>query len=85
MVSEINDRMDRSRNVILFNVPESSERLPEDRVKEDLQHFCEILNPLGSFDSFPKPKKILRLGIAKPNVMRPIKLFFENSDEAMIK
>ena len=72
--------MDSSRNVMLFNVLESSERLPEDCFKEDLQHISEI----RSSDSFPKAKKILRFGISKPNVVRPIQLFFESSDEVMI-
>ena len=58
VVNEINDRVERSKNVLIFNVPESTERMAEDRVKSDLNHISSILDPLGSF---PQPRKILRL------------------------
>ena len=79
VVNEINDRVERSKNVLIFNVPESTERMAEDRVKSDLNHISSILDPLGSF---PQPRKILRLGSPKPNATRPLNLIFENNEEA---
>ena len=64
IVSEITERNERSKNVLLFNVPESKALLIEDKVKDDLNQVMSILNPIGSF---PQPKKIFRLGAYKPN------------------
>ncbi|KAJ3662107.1 hypothetical protein Zmor_006466 [Zophobas morio] len=79
VVCELNDRKERSNNILIFNVPESKESKVEDRVKSDLSFINSILEPLGTF---PTAKKIFRLGFPKPNVVRPLKLVFENKEEA---
>ena len=78
-MSELAERNDRSKNVLLFNIPESSAHSIDDKVRDDLNHVCSVLDPLGSF---PQPKKIVRLGLPKPNVIRPLKIIYENSEEA---
>ncbi|KAJ3643417.1 hypothetical protein Zmor_026129 [Zophobas morio] len=55
-------------------------RSVEERVGDDLNQVMTILNPLGSF---PQPKKVFRLGSSKPNVVRPLKIVYDNKDEAM--
>ena len=79
-MSEINERTERSKSVLLFNIPESMARSVEDRVGDDLNQVMAILNPLGSSS---QPKKVFRLGSSKPNVVRPLKIVYNNKDEAM--
>ena len=76
---EICDRNDRSKNVLLYNVPESLAKSADERVIDDLTHVSSILEPLGAFQ---QPKKIFRIGPPKPNAVRPLKMIFSNNDEA---
>ena len=78
---EICDRNERSKNVILYNIPESVANSVEVKVMDDLKQVVSIVEPLGKF---PKPKKIFRLGIPKPNAPRPLKMVFEDCEEAQL-
>ncbi|KAJ3660225.1 hypothetical protein Zmor_004687 [Zophobas morio] len=80
VVSEIYDRNVRSKNVILYNIPESSAQSAEVRVNDDVSQIISIFEPLGNL---PQPKKLYRMGPPKPNSIRPLKLIYENNDEVM--
>ncbi|KAJ3665122.1 hypothetical protein Zmor_000635 [Zophobas morio] len=79
VVSEIEERKSRSTNVLLFNISESISSNSEEKFQDDLLQVNSILAPLGSF---PQPKKIIRVGMPKPNVVRPLKIVYENDDIA---
>ncbi|KAJ3639666.1 hypothetical protein Zmor_003010 [Zophobas morio] len=79
VVSEIEERKQRSCNVMLFNIPESTAAELAGRVAEDLQKVMSILTPLGTF---PQPNKMIRLGSKKPNVKRPLKIIYDSETAA---
>lgn len=80
LLTELNERQIRSRNVLLFNLPESESEDIEDRKNDDAKSAYEVLSKLG------KDCKILRnfrLGVKKDRQIRPLKLVLESSDEAL--
>ena len=79
MLEEIEERKERACNVLLFNIPESLASTSNDKINDDLKVIEDILTPLGTF---PKPKKIFRLGISKANHNRPLKIVYENENDA---
>ena len=80
VVLEIEERKLRSANVLLFNIAESTASSIAQKIEDDLKQVASILAPLGSF---PKPNKVIRLGNSKPNVVRPLKIIYDN--EASVK
>ena len=79
---EEDDRAVRLNNVILHNVPESSDKDSKVRESEDVKYVDELLAHL---DIQSNPVKLFRLGKYKePEVRgtetRPIKVVFENSE-----
>ncbi|KAJ3643906.1 hypothetical protein Zmor_026588 [Zophobas morio] len=75
VVSEIEERKQRSCNVMLFNIPESSATDIAHKVAEDLSQVLNILSPLGTY---PQPNKIIRLGVKKPDTNRPLKIIYDS-------
>ncbi|KAJ3652304.1 hypothetical protein Zmor_018282 [Zophobas morio] len=79
--AEINDRLHRSKNVIVYNLSEFQSDDLNTRINKDKESVSNILNsmnlPLYEFKS-------IRLGTAKQNSKpRPLKLIFKNANEAM--
>ena len=68
---EMTERNECCKNLLLYNIPESSAQLAEVRVKDDLDQVMAILNPLGNF---PQPRELFRLGSVKTNVARSLKI-----------
>lgn len=64
LISEAMDRIERSRNIIVYNLPESN------------QDESEIKKVLGSVTDDPQVEHIVRLGQPIPAKNRPIKIVF---------
>lgn len=79
MYSEISDRIDRSRNVLIYNIPENPSKELEVRINHDESSVSDILNDLeidaGNFKS-------IRLG--RPSTRpRPVKVIFKDASIAL--
>ncbi|KAJ3649865.1 hypothetical protein Zmor_021583 [Zophobas morio] len=79
MLEEIEERKERACNVLLLNIPESLASTSNDKINDDLKVIEDILPALGTF---PKQKKIFRLGISKANHNHPLKIVYENENDA---
>lgn len=77
LLTEIEERKLRARNVILFNVPESTSELTSINISDDVNKVTSALKNIDiSFN--PHDIKIFRLGMKKvANRCRPIKLEFK--------
>ena len=60
VAKEVREMEKRERNIVVFNVPESTEKEEEDRRKDNLRRTEEILKELGFADS--RPKNLMRIG-----------------------
>lgn len=79
VITEIEERKKRSSNVVLYNIPESTATNISQKVNDDLNHVMEILSSFGTFE---QPKKVIRIGGARPNYVRPIKIIYKCEDDA---
>lgn len=82
VISEINDREKRSRNVILFGIPElSSVDDIELRKNHDTKKVREVLADIHDSEA---PVSVIRLGKLHSNQSpRPLKLIFSSRPQAM--
>lgn len=77
--SEINDRSNRKRNAILYNIPESNSR----GINEQKSHDRNIIsNIFGSFGLDNIQFSFFRLGKKSSPKARPVKVILQNSDVA---
>ena len=79
IISEMDDRKRCSSNVLIYNIPESAASSIQQKIDDDINRVMDILSPLGSF---PKPKKVIRIGSYKPDSIRPLKIVCNNEDVA---
>lgn len=76
IVAELNDRSRRSKNVMLFNLPESSDKNVDIRKQHDLNLLLKLFNVfLPTFDV--KNLKAVRAGKKSPSKMRPLKAILD--------
>lgn len=80
VMTEMEEQRQRSCNVMLFGITESDAASAEDRIGHDTNQVLNIINPLGDY---PKPKKIVRLGLRKSGGKRPLKITFNSEEEAI--
>lgn len=80
IISEINDQRRRETNVILYNIPESSSTDYNERRLHDLNF---ISSTLENTVSTANDMKLFRLGKPAVNKVRPLKVVFQNRNEAM--
>ncbi|KAL3281371.1 hypothetical protein HHI36_004581, partial [Cryptolaemus montrouzieri] len=78
VISEINDRSSRARNVILLDVKESAHVNLNDRIAEDMKEVAQLLAGIVSTDIM----KVLRVG-KKDNRSRPTKVVQSSADVAL--
>lgn len=71
-LAEMEDRKLRSKNVIMFNVPESSGNSHPEIMSEDLNKVKSILHNVSNVDT--SQIKLYRLGKKDTNKTRPIKI-----------
>lgn len=81
VASELNDREYRSCNVILFNVPESTDRSNADRKNYDRAKVVSVLSAVNL--SANDLKTFYRLGNQSKNNKRPIKVVLANKELAL--
>ncbi|CAH2097761.1 unnamed protein product [Euphydryas editha] len=77
IISELKDRSDREKNIIVVGISEINERNYLSRQKYDAEIVTKIIQQLDENDS--KPFKCIRLGKYNPQKNRPIKVCFDNA------
>lgn len=81
LLTEIQERTQRQKNIIIIGVPESSHENTTERVKYDTN---EVLNVLQTIEkSCPHPLKIFRIGKYVAGRNRPLKACFESEQIVM--
>ncbi|KAG5891478.1 hypothetical protein JTB14_004419 [Gonioctena quinquepunctata] len=77
----MNDRQKRAANIIMLNGNESNNTVHSQRIVEDKNAVKEVLQnidvPLGNINVF-------RLGTFQPNKVRPLKVCFSSSNDALV-
>lgn len=81
VVSELNDQRNRQNNVIMFNLPESSERSTADANADDLQKIKQALDEIGTGIVI---SSVTRLDKKEPGKTRPVKVTFANTTDAKL-
>jgi len=83
IINEISERNLRASNLILYNVPESNSDNTTDRIAQDLNLVCNVINSINSGNNnIIKPLKVIRLGNRDKNNTRPIKAIFASPADA---
>lgn len=84
IINEITDRKRRAKNVVLYNVAESTSTNTDERIKHDDKQVERLLSQIC--DNAPKPIRLYRLGkrtSENTNYNRPIKAVFSSKEEAV--
>jgi hypothetical protein len=83
IINEISERNLRASNLILYNVPESNSDNTTDRIAQDSNLVCNLINSINSGNNnIIKPLKVIRLGNRDKNNTRPIKAIFASPADA---
>ncbi|CAH2104430.1 unnamed protein product [Euphydryas editha] len=80
IVSEINERYIRSKNIVIVGVPEPD--MTTDRHIYDKNEVGKILKMINP--ECPEPLKTHRLGKLKPDYIRPLKVYFSTDETAKV-
>lgn len=78
MIQEIQDRLQREKNIIMVNLVEGNDKNTTSDSDTDLEKAYNILKCIHL--DCPKPLKAIRLGKILGNKPRPLKLIFENTE-----
>lgn len=82
VIAEMNDRARRSKNIMLFNLPESSDRGVDTRKRFDLDLVVKLCSKfLPSMNS--SSIKVLRVGSKNADKARPLKVILDNETSVM--
>lgn len=81
-LDEIEDRKTRSKNIILFNVPESQSTTQAQCIADDTNRVTSILNKVTSLNT--NNIKLYRLGAKRSDKTRPIKMEFAEPSQAKL-
>lgn len=81
IIYECQERITKQKNIIIFNLPESSSKSSSDRLEYDKNEVSKIINKI--VDNCCQPIKIFRIGKYNPQKPRPLKVCFENADIAL--
>ncbi|CAG5028978.1 unnamed protein product [Parnassius apollo] len=83
VINEIQERKNRSRNLIVFGIPESTANSPEERKSHDKDQVSKTITSLAT----PEPEilTVIRLGkpVSKIEKPRPIKVVLANKHNAI--
>lgn len=67
MLTELEERKSRSKNILLFNIPENNSQSTVMRITEDIQHVRYTSSLEGFENTFnPNEINIYQLGVIKP-------------------
>lgn len=78
IIQEIQDRLQREKNIIMVGLPEKNDKNATERHNQDYDEVHKILKSIDR--DCPKPNKILRLGKYNADRIRPLKIIFETPD-----
>ncbi|KAG8268582.1 hypothetical protein J6590_023963 [Homalodisca vitripennis] len=81
IISELNDRTRRARNVLVYNIPENRSTNNRARISHDKSLMVKLIQVV-SLDIGTNDIKVLRLGKPNKDKQRPIKLIFHEEAEA---
>lgn len=79
-IAEMNERTRRSKNVMVFNLTESSDRDANNRKRHDLDLINKLFSPLLPTLMINKTKAF-RVGKKSPGKFRPLKVVLENASD----
>lgn len=80
-ISEMEERRERSKNVVVFNIPESKAPTMAQRIEEDTKSTAQMINriePIANSDIL----RIYRLGTSREGACRPIKVELRDFSQA---
>lgn len=80
-LNEMEDRKVRASNLIIHNLPESSEMTQLNKIKDDANNVLKILNNIDDLN-LQDNIKMYRLGVRKGDKARPIKIELLNPETA---
>lgn len=80
LLSEVQERSARAKNVVIVGIPESKSEIPTERYEHDLKEISKVTKAINI--TCPDPDKIVRLGILKADVSRPIKVCYKSEEVA---
>lgn len=75
LMSEINERNLRAKNIIIVGIPEAASSAVAERLEHDKKEVLKIIAAIHT--TYPEPERILRLGKFKAGVTRPLKVCFQ--------
>ena len=78
MVDEYMDRQTRRKNVVVFNLPESTAQTPSDRKKDDLDRFIQLVR--DELHLIVSPEKCYRVGQRNDTRSRLLIVTLESED-----
>ena len=73
VTDEIYERQQRANNLIFFNAEESKSDIVEERREHDMENIANICSAIEA-DVIGKVKKVMRIGKAKENYCRSLKV-----------
>ncbi|CAG9825701.1 unnamed protein product [Phaedon cochleariae] len=79
MFGEINERLNRANNLMIYNVPESRSRDLKSKIDDDKEKVREIMHILDIRDAESNILKVLRVGRSDGSRAKPLKVVFFNS------
>lgn len=82
VIEEFHDRERRSRNVILYNIPESKSKTLSVRIEHDSKHISELTCHFGNLD-LDYAFKSYRIGRPSQDKVRPLKVVFRSVGAVM--
>ncbi|KAJ3646692.1 hypothetical protein Zmor_024268 [Zophobas morio] len=82
ILMEIEDRNHRAANLVLFNLPESSEMNSSERKNDDMFRCRKIVIPENK-NNVVNSQNCIRLGKFDNDKVRPVKIIFENPHQAI--
>lgn len=83
-IAECENRHERKKNVMIFNLPESDESMKEGKYKHDSDLVIELINDknLGNPSPHILKYKVIRIGkFVSLSVPRPVKIIFRSSSD----
>jgi hypothetical protein len=81
-LTELTERNTRSRNILLFNVPEvESNETGHSQNEDDTARTTELIHSVETFANIPI-HKVQRLGMKQKNKIRPVKVILGHSEDA---
>lgn len=80
VLDELNERMNRVNNVIVYNVPESTSASLTERIENDKIEIQKVFNIVEKEELTNDMVKVIRIGRAGGDRPRPVKLVFSNNN-----